>query len=180
MSRVKDKMKKTIENLNHQLNSLRTNRANPDMLSGITVDYYGSQVPLKQVAAITVPENMVLLVNVFDQSAVKSVEKAIQSSSLGITPNTDGNVIRINLPELTEERRKDLIKVVRKKGEEAKVSVRNIRRDAMDDIKRDEKDKNINEDEAKKENQSIQVVTDEVNKEIDSIIANKEKEILKI
>jgi ribosome recycling factor len=177
---INEKMKKSIENLNSQLSALRSNRANPAMLNGITVDYYGSQVPLLQVSAITVPENMVLIVNVFDQNAVKNVEKAIQSSSLGITPNTDGSTIRINLPELTEERRKDLIKVIRKKGEDAKVAIRNIRRDALDEIKEQEKEKLINEDESKKESQNIQSTTDDMNRKIDSIITDKEKEILKI
>jgi len=180
MTSTKEKMNKSVENLQKQLNALRTNRANPDMLNGITVDYYGAQVPLVQVASISVPENMVLLLNVFDQGAIQSVEKAIQSSSLGITPNTDGNVIRINLPELTEERRKDLVKVVRKKGEEAKISVRNIRRDAIDFVKAQEKEKDITEDISKKEQSDIQEVTDSINTQIDKIILDKEKEILTI
>lgn len=180
MESNKDKMQKTVSNLQKQLNSLRTNRANPDMLNGITVDYYGSQVPLVQVASITVPENMVINLNVFDKGAVKSVEKAIQSSSLGITPNTDGTLIRLNLPELTEERRKDLVKIARKKGEDAKIALRNIRRDAVEAIKQQEKNKEITEDESKKEQQQVQTLTETMNKSIDTILSDKEKEILTI
>ncbi len=176
----KEKMQKTVSNLQKQLNSLRTNRANPDMLNGIMVDYYGSQVPLVQVAVITVPENMVINLNVFDKSAVKSVEKAIQASSLGINPNTDGNLIRLNLPELTEDRRKDLVKISRKKGEDAKIALRNIRRDVVESIKQQEKDKEITEDESKKEQQNIQTITESMNKSIDDILTSKEKEILTI
>lgn len=176
----KEKMQKTVSNLQKQLNSLRTNRANPDMLNGIMVDYYGSQVPLVQVAVITVPENMVINLNVFDKSAVKSVEKAIQASSLGINPNTDGNLIRLNLPELTEDRRKDLVKISRKKGEDAKIALRNIRRDVVESIKQQEKDKEITEDESKKEQQAIQTITETMNKSIDDILSSKEKEILTI
>ena len=176
----KEKMQKTVSNLQKQLNSLRTNRANPDMLNGIMVDYYGSQVPLVQVAAITVPENMVINLNVFDKSAVKSVEKAIQASSLGINPNTDGNLIRLNLPELTEDRRKDLVKISRKRGEDSKIALRNIRRDVVEAIKQQEKDKEITEDESKKEQQAIQTLTESMNKAIDDILSAKEKEILTI
>ena len=176
----KEKMQKTVSNLQKQLNSLRTNRANPDMLNGIMVDYYGSQVPLVQVAAITVPENMVINLNVFDKSAVKSVEKAIQASSLGINPNTDGNLIRLNLPELTEDRRKDLVKISRKRGEDSKIALRNIRRDVVEAIKQQEKDKEITEDESKKEQQAIQTITETMNKSIDDILSSKEKEILTI
>ena len=176
----KEKMQKTVSNLQKQLNSLRTNRANPDMLNGIMVDYYGSQVPLVQVAAITVPEHMVINLNVFDKSAVKSVEKAIQASSLGINPNTDGNLIRLNLPELTEDRRKDLVKISRKRGEDSKIALRNIRRDVVEAIKQQEKDKEITEDESKKEQQAIQTLTESMNKAIDDILSAKEKEILTI
>ncbi len=175
-----ERMDKTVEALKTQLASLRTSRANPDMLNGVMVDYYGSQTALKQVAAISSPEPMVLMLNVFDANAIKSVEKGIQQSQLGLNPQTNGNVIRIRLPELTEERRKEIVKVVKTHTEASRVSIRNIRRDEIDTVKKQEKEKEITEDESKKEQQAIQKETDEKIKSIDSIGEAKEKEILKI
>jgi len=180
MQELTNKMQKSIEKFKSNLGSLRTNRANPDMLSNITIDYYGSQVPLLQVASLSVPENMVLMINVFDANAIKHVEKAILASSLGLNPHVDGNIIRIRLPELTEERRKDLVKVVGQYSEETKVALRNIRRDEIDAIKTQEKNKELTEDDAKKTQQDVQKITDENTKTVDSLSQSKEKEILTI
>lgn len=180
MNNLKDRMNKSIENFNHQLTGLRTGRANPEMLNSVQVEYYGSTVPVKQVASISVPEARILLLNVFDRGAVKDVEKAILASNLGLNPNTDGNLIRIQLPELTEERRKELVKHISKIAEEAKISIRNIRRDEIEAVKSDEKDSSITEDESKKLQQDIQKTTDEFISKVDSIFKEKEKELLTV
>jgi ribosome recycling factor len=150
------------------------------MLNGIVADYYGSPTSLKQLASISVPEGMVLQLNVFDASAVKSIDKAIQLAQLGFNPQIDGTTIRIRLPELTEERRKELVKVVRKYSEEARVSIRNIRREEIDNTKTQEKNKEINEDESKKTQAAIQKITDENIAAIDKLTEAKEKEILTV
>ena len=139
MDFLKERMSKSIENFKHQLVGLRTGRATPEMLNPIQVEYYGSTVPLKQVASISVPENRTLLLNVFDKNAVKEVEKSILASNLGLNPNVDDNLIRIQLPELTEERRKELVKHISKLAEDSKIAIRNIRRDHIDEIKESEK-----------------------------------------
>jgi ribosome recycling factor len=175
-----ERMDKTIASLKTQLSTLRTSRANPDMLNGIMIDYYGATTPLQQVAAISSPEPMVLMLNVFDYNAVKSIERGIQASQLGLNPHTDGNVIRIRLPELTEERRKEIVKIVKSQTEDARVSIRHIRRDEIETVKKKEKEKEITEDESKKEQLEIQKVTTDKIKTIDSIAEAKEKEILKI
>ena len=172
------KMQKTVESFKGQLGTIRTGRANPDILSRIQVDYYGSMVPIKQVANITVPESMTLLLNVFDRSAVKSVEKAILTSDLGLNPQTDGSSIRLRFPDLTQERRKDLVKIVKKESEEAKISLRNIRRDAVDSVKSDEKAKHLAEDASKRAQEDIQKQTDHFIKLIDQITQEKESEIM--
>ena len=174
------RMEKTVNALKTQLAALRTSRANPDMLNSIMVGYYGSSTPLKQLASISIPEPMVLMLNIFDANAVKDVERGIQASQLGLNPHTEGNVIRIRLPELTEDRRKDIVKVVKSHAENSRVSLRNIRRDAIDTIKKQEKEKEITEDDSKKEQQNIQKTTDEKIKLIDVISDEKEKEILTI
>ena len=177
---AKDKMGKTISVLLRDLGTLRAGRANPQVLDRIMVDYYGAQTPINQMGNISSPEPRVLMISVWDASALSAVEKAIQKSDLGINPNNDGKCIRLVFPELTEERRKELVKVVRKKGEEAKVAIRSIRRDANDQIKKQRKDSEITEDDQKQLEESAQKLTDEKIKEIDKIIVDKEKEILAV
>lgn len=174
------RMDKSIESFKSQLNGLRTGRANPELLNSVVVDYYGAPTPLNQVASVSTPETRVLMLNVFDANAVKDVEKAIQASNLGLTPQTEGNIIHIRLPELTEDRRKELVKVAKKHAEDARVSIRNIRRDEIDTIKKQEKSKDITEDESKQLQDDVQKVTDEKVAQVDSITSTKEKDILSI
>jgi len=180
MSNFVEKMEKSNETLKRQFISIRTGRANADMLSRITVDYYGSIVPLKQVASITVPESMTLQLNVFDKNSIKSVEKAILTSDLNVSPQTDGATIRIRLPELSEERRKELVKSVKKLAEDSKVILRNIRRDHIDELKKQEKDKKISEDESKREQEHTQKEIDKCIGIIDQVAKEKEADILKV
>lgn len=177
---AKDKMGKTISVLLRDLSTLRAGRANPQVLDRIMVDYYGSPTPINQMGNISSPEPRILMISVWDASALGAVEKAIQKSDLGINPNNDGKCIRLVFPELTEERRKELVKVVRKKGEDAKVAIRSIRRDTNEQIKKQRKDSVITEDDQKLLEDSAQKLTDEKIKEIDKIIAEKEKEILAV
>jgi ribosome recycling factor len=177
---AKEKMTKTLERVKENFSGFRTGRANPAILNKIHVDYYGSMVPLQQVAGITVPENNLLVLNVFDRGAVVHVERAISSSDLNLTPQTDGNIIRLRLPELTEQRRKDLVKNVKTEAEEGRVSVRNIRRDALDALKASEKNGDVSEDELKKQQEEIQKVTDSYIAQIDQLAKAKEAEIMKI
>ncbi|NBV42853.1 ribosome recycling factor [bacterium] len=180
MSELKSRMEKTVESLKSQLNGFRTGRANPELLSKLMVNYYGSTVPLKQVGAVSVPESRVLLINVFDKGAVKEVERAIMTSDLGLSPQTDGMMIRLRLPELTEDRRKDLVKQVKKAVEEAKVGIRNIRRDYVDEIKAKEKNKAITEDDSKRQQDDAQKTTDQYIGILDSLSRDKEAEIMKV
>ena len=180
MENVEIQMKKSIDSFKKNLATIRTTRANPDILSNINVNYYGSSVPLQQVASISVPENQVLLLNVFDKTAIKDIEKSILESNLGLNPMIDDNLIRIQLPDLTEERRKELVKHSKKLGEDSKIAIRNIRRDAIDTIKKEEKNKEITEDNSKIEQSNIQNITDSNIKLIDELLSNKEKEILTI
>ncbi len=178
MTDTKNKMSKTIDDLSKKLKSLRTNRANTDMIKHIQVSYYGSSVPLEQVASISIPEPSLFLLNIFDQGAVKEVEKSIMQSSLQLTPQTDGTTIRIILPELTEERRTELSKVLKQMGEEARISIRNIRRDAIDSEKKKEKNKEITEDEFKRFQENTQGTTNSFISQIDDMVKEKEKEIM--
>ena len=175
-----DKMNKTINVMKQEYNSLRAGRANPQALDRIMVDYYGSPTPINQVGNISVPEPRMLIIALWDTKMIPNVEKAIQKSDLGINPANDGKVIRLIFPELTEERRKDLAKVIRKKAEESKVAVRAIRRDAMEDIKKQKKDNLLTEDDQKKLEEKVQKLTDEKVKEIDTIAQAKEKEIMSV
>lgn len=177
---TRERMNKTISVLKTDLGSLRAGRANPQLLERIMVDYYGTQTPIQQLGNLSTPEPRMLIISVWDQKSIPAIEKAIQKSDLGINPSNDGRVIRLMFPELTEERRKDLVKVVRKKGEESKVAIRSIRRDAIEQIKKDKKDSAITEDDQKKLEERIQKLTDELIKEIDVILAAKEKEILAV
>ena len=173
-------MQKSIEYLKEDLATLRAGRANPAMLDKIMVDYYGEPTPINQLANITIPEARLIVIQPWDKSSMPEIEKAILRSDLGVNPNNDGNVIRIAIPQLTEERRKDIVKVVRKKAEEGKVAVRNIRRESNDLLKTSEKDKLISEDENKKATDDIQKLTDKYIKEIDLVLQAKEKDIMEV
>ena len=177
---TKEKMTKTLNVLKSELSSLRAGRANAQVLDRIAVDYYGSMTPINQLGNISTPEPRMLIIALWDTKMIPAVEKAIQKSDLGINPANDGKVIRLMFPELTEERRKDLVKTVRKKGEESKVAIRNIRRDLNDQIKKQKKDSLITEDDQKKLEEKGQKMTDEFIKDIDAILAAKEKEILSV
>lgn len=177
---AKTKMEKTKDVLRSDLMAIRAGRANPQLLDRITVDYYGTPTPLKNVANISAPEPRVLQINPWDAKMVKDISKAIQASDLGLTPSNDGKVIRLMLPELTEERRKELTKQVKKYGEEGKVAVRNIRRDAMDEIKKKTKKSEITEDDQKNLEKELQDLTDKRCKEIDELTAKKDKELMAV
>ena len=175
-----EKMQKTTSVLQGDLRSIRAGRANPQLLERVVVDYYGVQTPLTQMGNITAPEPRMLVVSVWDQKALPLVEKAILKSDLGLNPSNDGKIIRLVIPELNEERRKELTKVVRKTVEDAKVAIRSIRRDAMEQIKKLEKNGDITEDDRTKAEKKVQDKTDEAIKGIDSIGAQKEKEIMEV
>ena len=175
-----EKMQKTTSVLQSDLRSIRAGRANPQLLERVVVDYYGVQTPLTQMGNITAPEPRMLVISVWDQKALPLVEKAIIKSDLGLNPSNDGKIIRLVIPELNEERRKELTKVVRKTVEEAKVAIRSIRRDAMDQIKKLEKNSDITEDDRTKAEKKMQDKTDEAIKGIDTIGAQKEKEIMEV
>ncbi len=180
MSQAKEKMTKTQEFYKRDMLSLRAGRANPQILDRIMVDYYGTQTPLKQMGNIMAPEPRLLTISLWDPKAISLVEKAIQKSDLGLNPSNDGKIIRLVVPELNEERRKELTKVVRKGAEEAKVAIRGVRRDAMESIKKLKKDSEITEDDQSKAEKDLQKVTDNFIKEIDKIAADKEKEIMEV
>ena len=179
MKKYDGKMEKTLANLSSELGTIRAGRANPHVLDRITVDYYGVPTSLQQVANITVPEARMIQIQPWEASLIKDICKAIQMSDLGINPNTDGKVVRLVFPELTEERRKELVKDVKKKGEAAKVAIRNIRRDANEAFKKLEKE-DVSEDEIKKLGEEIQKLTDKRIKEIDKSVEEKSKEILTV
>ncbi len=180
LKEFEEKMKKAKDFLSGQFDAVRAGRANAAVLNGITVDYYGSPTPINQVAAISVPDPRTLVISPWDGSVLKGIEKAIQTSELGINPQNDGRVIRLVFPQLTEERRKELAKQVRKYGEEAKVAVRNIRRDAMDKIKKQQKAGEITEDDQKDLEKELQKLTDDNIKDIDKLTEAKEKELFAI
>ncbi|MGI5902240.1 MAG: ribosome recycling factor [Desulfitobacteriia bacterium] len=180
MNTAEDKMKKTIEVWRKDLASVRAGRANPGMLEKVVVDYYGTPTPVNQLANISVPEPCLLVIQPWDKSSIKDIEKAILISDLSITPNNDGTVIRLAIPQLTAERRAEIVKSVKKKAEEARVAIRNIRRELIDDIKTLEKEKVISEDESKKNQEKAQKLTDKYIKEVDELLAVKEKEIMEV
>jgi ribosome recycling factor len=177
---ARNRMTKSLESLRHELAKIRTGRAHPSLLEHVHVDYYGSEVPVGQAASVAVEDARTLTVTPWDKSMVKVIEKAILTSDLGLNPSTAGQVIRIPLPPLTEERRKDLGRIVHQEGENAKIAIRNIRRDANHHIKELLKDKEISEDEERKAEHDIQAVTDVAVKKVDEIVAEKEKELLEI
>lgn len=174
------RMNKSVESLKGDLVKIRTGRAHPSLLDHVMVDYYGSPTPLKQVASISIADSRMLNVTAFDKSMVQAVEKAIITSDLGLNPSSSGEVIRVPLPALTEERRKDLIKVVRAEGEQAKVAIRNIRRDVIGDVKSLVKDKDATEDDERRFSDEIQKITDKYISLIDSTLKDKEKDLMEI
>ena len=180
LTQFEEKMGKTLACLEREYQGIRAGRANPHILDKIKVDYYGTPTPLQQVGNMNVPEARMLVIQPWDSSLIKAIEKAIQNSDIGINPSNDGKVIRLVFPELTEERRKDLVKDVKKKGEQAKVAVRNIRRDANDFLKKQNKANEISEDDLKSNEEKVQKMTDKYIKEVDKAIEAKSKEILTI
>lgn len=176
----KEKMEKTLSVLKQDLNTVRAGRANPALLDQIVIDYYGTPTPVKNMANIQVPDPRSILIAPFDPSTLKAIEKAIQVSDIGINPSNDGKNIRLVIPPLTEERRKELAKSIKKMGEESKVAVRNLRRDANDQIKKDEKAGLLTEDDVKDDLDEIQKMTDKCMKDIDNILAEKEKELMEL
>lgn len=180
MKNTETKMDKAIVALNTDFAAIRAGRANPAILDKVTVEYYGVQTPLAQVGTVSVPEPRTIIIQPWDSSILADVEKAILKSDIGLTPNNDGKCIRLNFPPLTEERRKELVKGISKRGEDAKVAVRSVRRDSLEAFKKQKKDGEITEDDLKDLETKVQKLTDKFVKEIDDIVANKEKEILSV
>lgn len=177
---AKSRMEKAVEALNRDLAKLRAGRANPALLDRVTVEYYGAETPLNQLATISVPEARLLTIQPFDKSSIGDIERAILKSELGLTPANDGAVIRITIPPLTEERRKELVKIVKKSAEEAKVAVRNVRRDANDSLKKDQKEGDLTEDDLRRYTEEVQKLTDNYIAKVDDVADNKEKEIMEV
>jgi ribosome recycling factor len=180
MAQVEDHMKRACDALEHELQGIRAGRASASVIEHIQVSYYGVPTPVTQVASVSIPEPRQLIIQPWEKSLLKDIEKAILTSDLGITPSNDGTVIRLVFPQLTEERRKELVKMISKHGEEARVNVRNVRRDANEDLKKSQKAGDITEDEERKGETDVQKATDKYIKEIDNILARKEKEILSV
>ncbi len=179
-SEIENRMDKTIDVFKQNLSEVRAGRANPAILNKVTVEYYGTPTPINQVAGISVPEARLIVIQPWDASILKEIEKAILASDIGINPNNDGKVIRLSFPELTEERRKELVKDIKKMAEESKVGIRSVRRDGIDKAKSMQKNSEITEDELKVAEESIQKITDKKIEEIDKILDDKEKEIMKV
>ncbi len=179
-SNIEEKMEKTINVFIENLSEVRAGRANPAILNKVKIDYYGTPTPINQVAGISIPEARLIIIQPWDASILKEIEKAILASDIGINPNNDGKVIRLAFPELNEERRKELVKEIRKTAEEAKVAVRSIRRDGIDEFKKKQKDSEITEDDLHTAEEQIQKITDKKIEKIDEVLANKEKEIMSI
>src|SRR6476659_4121172 len=177
---VKRRMQGAINALKHDLGSLRTGRASPNLLDPLHIDAYGSPMPITQVATVSVPEPRLLSVQVWDRSMVSAVEKAIRESDLGLNPQTEGQVIRLRIPEMNEQRRKEMVKVAHKYAEEAKVAVRHVRRDGLDLLKKLEKDSAISEDDSKRHADQVQKATDQFVADVDSLLVAKEKEIMQV
>ncbi len=177
---LEERSKKSISVLKEDLNTVRAGRANPSLLDKVMVEYYGTPTPLKNLANIAVPDPRTLLITPFDPKAISEIEKGINIANIGINPSNDGKCVRLVIPQVTEERRKDLTKTVKKMGEDSKIAIRNIRRDANDELKKLEKAHEITEDELKKALDDVQKATDKTIKEIDDIVAAKEKEIMEV
>ena len=179
-SSIEDKMKKTLEAMKKDFASLRAGRATPSLLDKIMVEYYGAMSPINQVANVSVPEPRLLVIQPWDKNVISDIERAIMKSDLGLNPNSDGSLIRINIPQLTQERRNDLVKVVKKKAEDARVSIRNLRREANDELKLFEKEGDISEDDTRRGQEEVQKLTDKYVKEVDLTLEHKEKEIMEV
>jgi ribosome recycling factor len=177
---AKRRMDKSIEATHHEFNSIRTGRASPALLDRINIDYYGTPTPLKSLASISAPEARLLVVQPFDPGAIRNIERAIQESDLGLTPSNDGKLVRLPIPALTEERRKDLVKVVRRVAEEGKVAIRNVRRDIMQHLKELVVNGDVGDDEERRAEQQVQKITDEHTKSIDDLLKVKEAEIMEV
>jgi ribosome recycling factor len=180
IAEAQTRMEKSLEALHRELMTVRTGRASPALLERLHVDYYGSPTPLQSLAGITAPEPSLLVIQPYDRGAMAAIEKAIQKSELGLNPNNDGNLIRVNVPQLTEERRKELVKLVHRKAEEARVSVRNIRRDEVDHLRKVEKEGHVSKDEIETKIGDIQKITDQYTGKIDDAAQKKEAEILEV
>jgi len=178
LQKARDRMGKSIESTRHELATVRTGRASPHLLDRVNVDYYGAQTPLKQIATVNASEARLLTITPYDKSSIKSIEKAILESDLGLTPSNDGNLIRLTIPELTEERRKELVKVVHQLAEEGRVAIRNIRRDCMHHLRDLRKGGDAGEDEERRAETELQKLTDARVKDIDELLKGKEEEIL--
>ena len=177
---AKRRMDKSIEATHHEFNSIRTGRASPALLDRITIDYYGTPTPLKSLASISAPEPRLLVVQPYDPGAIKHIERAVQESDLGLTPSNDGKVVRLPIPALTEERRKDLVKVVRRVAEDGKVAIRNVRRDVMQHLKELVVNGDVGDDEERRGEQQVQKITDDHTKSIDDLLKSKEAEIMEV
>lgn len=177
---VEDHMKKAVDATQRSFNTIRTGRANASLLDKVVVEYYGSPTPLKQLANISTPDASTIQIQPYDRSSLNVIEKAISLSDIGLTPNNDGSIIRLNIPPLTSDRRKELVKLAAKYAEEGKVSVRNIRRDGVDTVKKQEKAKEISEDESKDIQDKIQKLTDKYIAEVERVLADKEKDIMTV
>ncbi len=177
---LESNMRKSVEAVQRNFNTIRTGRANPSLLDRITVEYYGSDTPLKSLATLSTPDSQTIAIQPFDNSSLALIEKTIATSDLGFTPNNDGKVIRINVPPLTEERRKEFCKLASKYSEEGKIALRNVRREAIDKIKKSEKEGDVSEDQSRDLQEDVQKLTDKFITELEKHLADKEKEILKV
>ncbi|WP_019504609.1 ribosome recycling factor [Pleurocapsa sp. PCC 7319] len=177
LSELKERMQKTVEATQRSFNTIRTGRASTSLLDRVMVDYYGAETPLKSLANISTPDATTIMIQPYDKGSMGQIEKAISMSDIGLTPNNDGELIRLNIPPLTRERRKELVKMAGKLAEEGKVGIRNIRRDAIDEVRKQEKSSDISEDESRDLQDEIQKVTDSFNQKIDDLLAVKEKDI---
>ncbi|WP_217585578.1 ribosome recycling factor [Lentibacillus saliphilus] len=180
MNEMRNKMQQAVQAFSRNLATVRAGRANPSLLDNVYVDYYGAPTPLNQLSTVSAPEPRLLVITPYDKTAIGEIEKAIQKADLGLSPSSDGNVIRINIPALTEERRKDLVKVVSKFAEETRVQIRNIRRDVNDQFKKDEKNGDITEDELRNLQDDVQKATDQHITEVDNVAKTKESEIMEV
>jgi len=180
INETKSKMQKSIDNLSRELANISAGRANSNLLNGVNVDYYGAPTPVQQLASINVPEARLLVISPYDKTSLGNIEKAINAANLGVNPSSDGEVIRISVPALTEERRKELVKEVKKTGEDAKVAVRNVRRDTNDELKKQQKNGDITEDDLRSQTDDVQKLTDDSIKEIDKLLEEKEQDIMSV
>jgi ribosome recycling factor len=178
--KAQERMTSAVESLKKDFGSIRTGRASLALLDGIKVDYYGTVTPLNQVATLGIPESRLITIQPWEQRLITDIEKAIMKSDLGLTPNNDGKTIKLNIPQLTEERRKQLVKVVKKRAEEARVAVRNIRRDILEETKRIEKEQHVSEDEVKRFQEEVQKLTDSFIGKVEEVLQHKEREIMEV